>query len=70
MQVQWWGYHEVVGTLKLYHMVKNLIAIIALKGNGDRKTIGVSTCAQARWLVLTPSASAHTQESPCETLII
>ena len=32
MQVQWWGYHEVVGTLKPYHMLKNFFELLALKG--------------------------------------
>ena len=33
------GYHEMVGILKPYHMLKNLFELIALKGNGDRKTL-------------------------------
>ena len=32
-----WGYHEVVGTLKPYHMLKNLFELIALKGSGTQK---------------------------------
>ena len=42
MQVQWWGYHEVVGTLKPCHMLNNLFELIALKGSGDAKTLGAS----------------------------
>ena len=45
MQVQWWGYHEVVGSLKPYHMLKNLFELLALKGDEDGKTLGVSTHA-------------------------
>ena len=43
MQVQWWGYHGVVGTLKPCHMLKNLFELIALKDDGYRKTLGAST---------------------------
>ena len=45
MQVQWWGYHEVVGTLKHYQMLNNLFELIALKGDQDGETLGASTCA-------------------------
>ena len=54
MQVQWWGYHEVVGTLKPYFMLKNLFELIALKGDGDGTTLGASACAQARGFALVP----------------
>ena len=39
MQVQWCGYYEVVGTLKLYLMQKNLFKLFALIGSGDAKTL-------------------------------
>ena len=39
MQVQWCGYYEVVGTLKLYLMQKNLFKLFALTGSGDAKTL-------------------------------
>ena len=48
MQVQWWGYHEVMGTvkpchevvriLKLYLMQKHLLELSALTGGGDTST--------------------------------
>ena len=34
------GYYEVVGTLKPYHMLKNLFELIELKGDGDAITLG------------------------------
>ena len=37
MQVQLWGYHEVVGLLKPYYMLKNLFELIALIGSRDAK---------------------------------
>ena len=40
MQVQWWGYHEVVGTLKPNLMQKNLFEIFALTASADSKTSG------------------------------
>ena len=66
MQVQWWGYHKVVGTLKLFH-------IIVLKGGGDGKTSASAHARAQRWwghkpninvallLVLHPSTSACNQ---------
>ena len=45
MQVQWFGYHEVMGTPKPYQMLKNLFEFIALKGDGDGKTLGARTGA-------------------------
>ena len=59
MQVQWWGYHEVTGTIKPYHMLKYLFELIALKGSGDTKTLGTSTHAQVRALELVQRARAH-----------
>ena len=52
MQVQWWGYHQVVKTLKLYYLLKNLFELIALKGSG-MQTIWVEA--------LMPIVSAHSQ---------
>ena len=40
------GRHEVVGTLKPYHMPKNLFELIALQGDGDGKTWEASTHTQ------------------------
>ena len=54
MQVEWWGYHEVVGILKPYHMIKNLSEVIALKGSRDRKTLRTNAHAQVQVLVPTP----------------
>ena len=49
MQIQWWGHHEVVRTLKPYHMLKKLFELIALKDDGDGKTLGsrAHTCTHA-----------------------
>ena len=57
MQIQWWGYHELLRTLKPYHMLKNLFEIIAIKDDGDGKTLGTSTCTQVLGLMLMPTAS-------------
>ena len=38
------GYHEVVETLKLYLMQKNLLELSALTGGREAKTKGMSTC--------------------------
>ena len=38
LQVQWWGYHEVVGTLKPYHMLKNLFELIAASPSAHPRT--------------------------------
>ena len=67
MQVHLWGYHDVVGTFKPYYGLKNLFEIIALKGDGDRKTLGMSTHAQVQGLTLVPIASAGAHEPPGET---
>ena len=56
MQVQW--YHEVVGTLEPYHMLKNSFELTALKYGRDAKTLGSSTCAWAGALALVPTASS------------
>ena len=40
--------HEVVGILKPYHMLENLFELIALKGNWDGKTLGMSVFIQVR----------------------
>ena len=66
MQVQWWGYHEVVGTLKPYHMLKNLFELIALKGSGDAKTWGASAYAHKPLHLCPPEAL--TPEPRGETL--
>ena len=58
MQVQCWGYHEVVGTLKPYHMLKNLFEFIALKGGGDVENLGTNTHTQVK--VLVPTVSTGT----------
>ena len=50
---------SVVGTLKLYHMLKNLFEIIAIKGNGDRKTLGTSAHARVQGLGLAPTVNAY-----------
>ena len=47
MHVQWWGYHEVVGTLKPYYMLKNLFELILLKDNRDGKTLGARARTRA-----------------------
>ena len=39
MQAQWWGYHEVAGTLRPYLMQKNLFELFALTGNGAQKLL-------------------------------
>ena len=52
MQVQCWGYHEVVETLKPYHMLNNLFELIALKGHWDTKTLGARAHAQVQVLAL------------------
>ena len=55
IQVQWWGYHELVRTLKPYLMQKNLFELFALTGDqvGDEKASFMSAhnigCAQATW---------------------
>ena len=67
MHVHLWGYHDVVGTFKPYYELKNLFEIIALKGDGDRKTLGMSTHAQVQGLTLVPIASAGAHEPPGET---
>ena len=54
MQVQWWGtmkWLDVVGRLKPYHMLKKLFELIALKGNGDEKTLDTSARARMQGLV-------------------
>ena len=33
----------VVGTVKLYHILKNLFEFVALKGDGDGKSLGAPT---------------------------
>ena len=43
MQVQWWEYHEMVGTLKHYLVQKNLFELFALTGREGAKTLGAST---------------------------
>ena len=45
MWVQWWGYHEVVGTLKPYLMQKNLFGFFSLTGSRDVKTLSMCSCA-------------------------
>ena len=37
MQVQWWGYHELVGILNPYLMQNNLFEIFALTGARNAK---------------------------------
>ena len=49
----------MVGTLKPYHLLKNLFELVALKGSLDAKTLGASAHAQAQGLVLLPIARAH-----------
>ena len=39
MQVQWWEYHEVVGTLKPYLMQNNLFELIALTVGGNARVV-------------------------------
>ena len=39
MQAQWWGCHEVVGTLLPYHIQKNLFDLHS-QAAGDSKTSG------------------------------
>ena len=39
MQVQWWGYHEVVGTLKSYLMQNNLFELLALTVGGNVRVV-------------------------------
>ena len=51
MQVHWWEYHEVVGTLKPYHILKNLFELIALKDKGDGVALSPTASARARALV-------------------
>ena len=58
MQVQCWGYHEVVGQLKPYHMLKNLFEFIALKDNGDGKTLGTN-CVPLLVLMLALLPTSH-----------
>ena len=62
----------MVVTLKPYHMLKNLFELIALKGHRDRKTLGMSACAQMQGLVLAPTASAcaGANKPPGETVNI
>ena len=50
------GYYEAVGTLKPYHMLKNLFELIALKEDGGRKSMGISTCTPVRGLALAPTS--------------
>ena len=59
----WWCGHSP------YHMLKSLFELIALKGNGNGKTLGRSTPAQAPGFTLAPAASAraHANELPSET---
>ena len=38
LEVQWWEYHAVVGTLKHYLMQKNVFELFALAGDEDTKT--------------------------------
>ena len=52
MHIKWQGYHEIVLTLKPYHMLKNLFKLIALTGDMDGKTLDVGS---------------HTHEPPGET---
>ena len=47
MQIQWWGYDEVVGTLKPYLMQKNLFELFTLTDDGHGKTLSAS--ARATW---------------------
>ena len=61
MQVQW--YHEVVGTLKPYHMLKNLFELIALNDDGVEQL-------WVQLLTTTVSACTHAHEPPGETFTI
>ena len=58
-----------MGTLKPYHILKNLFELIALKDGGNTKTLGASTYAQAQVLVTIASTRALTlePEPPGET---
>ena len=57
MQIQWLGYHKVVGTLKPYLVQKNLFELFALIGGKYVKTLGtnardisrVIACTRATW---------------------
>ena len=44
-------------------MLKNVFDLIALKGDGDRKTSGMSTCIQVWGLMLVPTASVRVGET-------
>ena len=55
----------MVETLKPCNMLTNLFELIALKANGNGKTLGVSAWAEGLTLALTASARAHV--SPGET---
>ena len=52
---------SVAGTLKLYHMLKNLFELIAIKGNGDRKTLSTSAHARVQGLGLAPTVNVYTR---------
>ena len=49
-RIQWWGYHEEVGILKLYLLQKILFEIFALVGS-DKRNLGTSasTTTHAPW---------------------
>ena len=64
MPVQWWGHHEVMGTLKPYHKLKNLFELIALKGGGDTKTFGTNSLTQVQVVALMSITSASTCSHP------
>ena len=49
-----------------YHMLKNLFELIALKGNGGRKTLAM--CTHTQGFALVPTVSTCTNEPPGETL--
>ena len=49
MQVQWWRYHEMVGTLKPCLLQKILFELFAFTGRGDTKTLGTSARARTTW---------------------
>ena len=47
IQVQWWRYHEVVGTFKPYLMQNNLFDVFALTDSKVKKTSGASAHVRA-----------------------
>ena len=53
--------------LKPYHMLKNLLELIALNGDGDGKKLGISTHTWAQGLM--PTASAHLALAPMSHLV-